>query len=141
MDNITKGAITELKCITYFLELGYNVSVPQKPTRYDFILDTGLELLKVQVKACHHRTSEDTIVFATSSRRRSKEGHITHDYRNDGLDYFCTWFDNNCYLIPIDGCGRREKSLRLAPTNNGQVKNIAFAIDYLAERMLKSRSK
>ena len=38
MDNITKGVITELYCITYFLEHNYNVSIPQKPDRYDFIL-------------------------------------------------------------------------------------------------------
>ena len=44
------GTITELKCITYFLELGYTVSVPQNPCRYDFIIDTGDKLLKVQVK-------------------------------------------------------------------------------------------
>ena len=43
------GTITELKCKTYFLELGYTVSTPENPTRYDFILDTGDQLLKIQV--------------------------------------------------------------------------------------------
>ena len=89
MDNITKGTITELKCITYFLELGYNVSVPQKPARYDFILDTGSELFKVQVKACHHRHDEDSITFATASRRQCRSGVVSHDYLFDGIDFFC----------------------------------------------------
>jgi hypothetical protein len=47
MDTNIKGTITELKCKTYFLELGYTVSTPENPTRYDFILDTGDKLLKI----------------------------------------------------------------------------------------------
>lgn len=141
MDNITKGTITELKCITHFLELGYNVSVPQKPTRYDFILDTGVELLKVQVKTCHHRYNDETITFATESRRQSREGTVSHDYRLDGIDYFCTWFDGQCYLVPVETCGKHDKNLRLVPTRNGQIKNIAFAADYIAERVITNRSK
>lgn len=141
MDNITKGTITELKCITYLLELGYNVSVPQKPARYDFILDTGLELFKVQVKASHHRHGEESISFATASRRQSKDGVVSHDYKLDNIDFFCTWYDTRCYLVPVSDCGKHEKILRLVPTKNGQTKNIAFAENYLVEKVLKSRSK
>lgn len=141
MDNITKGTITELKCITSLLELGYNVSVPQKPTRYDFILDTGVDLLKVQVKTCHHRYSDETITFATESRRQSRDGTVSHNYYEDGIDYFCTWFNGQCYLVPLRDCGKHEKNLRLVPTRNGQTKNIAFAADYLAERVLTNRFK
>ena len=142
MDNITKGTITELKCITYFVELGYNVAVPQKPARYDFILDTGTELLKVQVKTCHQsRHGDEALTFATASRRRGKEGHVSHDYKLDGVDYFCTWHDSQCYLVPVGDCGRHEKNLRLVPTNNGQTKNIAFAADYLAGKILSNRFK
>ena len=141
MDNITKGTITELKCITYFIEHGYNVAVPQKPARYDFILDLGVELLKIQVKACHNSPNNDFITFATSSRRQSGSVVVNHDYRSDCIDYFCTWFDGKCYLVPIQDCGKREKNLRIAPTKNGQVNNIAFAADYLAERVLNNRFK
>ena len=31
MDTNIKGIITELKCKTYFLELGYTVSTPENP--------------------------------------------------------------------------------------------------------------
>ena len=40
------GTTTELKCQIYFLELGFNISVPVNVCRYDFIIDTGYELLK-----------------------------------------------------------------------------------------------
>lgn len=141
MDNIIKGTITELKCITYLLELGYSVSIPQKPERYDFILDTGSELLKAQVKACHHRYTEDTVTFATESRRQSRNGTVCHSYKSDGIDNFCTWHVDKCYLVPVEDCGKHEKSLRLVPTSNGQTKNISFAENYLAERALTARPK
>ena len=53
MDTNLLGTITELKCKTYFLELGYIVSTPDSPARYDFILDIGDKLLKIQVKTSH----------------------------------------------------------------------------------------
>lgn len=136
IDNITKGTLTELRCMTSLIELGYNVSVPQRPTRYDFILDTGKQLLKIQVKTSSLKRANGCFTFATASRRRGKNKIVSHNCRNDGIDYFCTWFDNNCYLIPVAECGTNEKNLRLAPTNNGQAKNIAFAKDYLAQEVL-----
>ena len=67
MDTNLIGAITELKCITYFLELGYTVSVPQNPCRYDFIIDTGNNLYKIQVKTCNTTRREGGITFSTCS--------------------------------------------------------------------------
>lgn len=46
LDTNIRGTITELKCKLYFLELGYMVSTPESPTRYDFILDTGKKIIK-----------------------------------------------------------------------------------------------
>ena len=135
MDNITKGTLTELKCITYLIEKGYNVSVPQKPTRYDFILDSGTMLSKVQVKTSHLTKTGEAIVFATETRRQSRNGNVSHNYKDDGIDFFCTWYENECYLVPIADCGAHEKILRLLPTRNGQTKNIAFAKDYLVKEV------
>ena len=128
------GTITELKCKTYFLELGYIVSTPETPVRYDFILDTGEKLLKIQVKTCS--SDGEKIKFSTCSSH-FVNGKVTHtDYKNDNIDYFCTWFSNECYLIPVSECGKSEKFLRLVPTKNGQVKGIYFAKDYIAKEVL-----
>ena len=132
-----KGSLTELKCQTYFLELGYVVSIPISPLRYDFILDTGTELLKVQVKTCNNN-NPDVLTFATKSSHYKKEGYERTNYKNE-IDYFCTYYDNQCYLIPIEECGSSEKKLRLVPTKNGQVKNICFAKDYIAKEVLEKR--
>ena len=131
------GTITELKCKTYFLECGYTVSTPESPTRYDFILDTGNELLKIQVKTCH--SDGEKLTFSTCSSHYVK-GKITHtDYQNDNIDYFCTWYENECYLVPVQECGKNEKNLRLVPTKNGQVKGIYFAKNYIAKEVLINR--
>ena len=137
MDTNIKGTITELKCKTYFLELGYMVSTPESPVRYDFILDTGKELLKIQVKTSH--TDGEKIMFKTSSTHITAKGNTVHHYKDDGIDYFCTWFDNECYLVPVKEKKKSEKYLRLIPTKNGQIKNIAFAKDYIAKEVLANK--
>ena len=137
MDTNIKGTITELKCKTYFLELGYMVSTPESPTRYDFILDIGTELLKIQVKTSH--SDGEKLTFKTTSRHITSKGSTVHHYKNDGIDYFCTWYNGECYLIPVQECGTSEKCLRLVPTKNGEVKNISFAKNYIAKEVLTNK--
>ena len=136
LDTNVRGTITELKCKTYFLELGYMVSTPESPARYDFILDTGEKLLKIQVKTCHIEEDGAKLAFKVSSTHITANGNTRHHYQDDGIDYFCTWYDNECYLVPVSDCGKDEKCLRLKPTKNGQVKNISFAKDYVAKEVL-----
>lgn len=133
MDTNLKGTITELKCKLYFLELGYTVSTPENPDRYDFILDTKEKLLKIQVKTSH--SDGEKIMFETCSTHITRNGSSRQTYKNQ-IDYFCTWFENECYLIPVEECGSRLKSLRLIPTKNGQIKNVYFANDYIAKEVL-----
>ena len=139
MDTNIIGTITELKCITYFLELGYTVSIPQNPTRYDFILDTGKELLRIQVKTCNTTRQEGAITFSTNSSHYVNGKHVHTDYKKDNIDYFCTFYEQQCYLVPIEECGSTEKRLRIIPPKNGQIKNICFAKDYIAKEVLKNR--
>ena len=137
MDTNLIGTVTELKCKTYFLELGYNVATPEAPARYDFVLDTGKQLLKIQVKTS--RGDEEKFSFMTCSCHMTGTGFSRHSYQEDNIDYFCTWFNNECYLIPVNECGVKEKTLRLVPTKNGQVKNISFAKDYIAKEVIVNK--
>lgn len=61
-----------------------------------------------------------------------------HSYTKEEVDYFATYFNNQCYIIPIEKVGAREFRLRIAPTKNGQVKNINFAENYTLEKFLSS---
>ena len=130
------GSVTELKCITYFVELGYVVSVPQCTCRYDFIIDTGDKLLKIQVKTCNTTRHPGGITFNTCSAHYVNGEHTHTSYKDDNIDYFCTYHNNECYLVPVCECGSREKCLQLSPVKHGQTKNIAFAKDYIASDIL-----
>ncbi len=61
-----------------------------------------------------------------------------HSYTKEEVDYFATYFNNQCYIVPIEKVGAREFRLRIAPTKNGQVKNINFAENYTLEKFLSS---
>lgn len=135
-NTLLKGRITELLCIQKILSMGYIVSTPDVPCQYDIIIDTGDRLLKVQIKSCRLNKQQTGIEFNTSSITHNNNGYTTRLYTKNMVDYFCTWYENNCYLIPFEECGNKTKCLRLVPTRNGQVKNISFAEDYLIEKIL-----
>lgn len=133
-NTLIKGRVTELKVLTYFLELGYIVSVPEIPCPYDLLLDIGNKILKLQVKTC--REVDGGIAFNTVSMTHNAQGYTKRTYSENMVDYFCTIYQNECYLIPFNECGSKEKKLRLEPTKNGQVKNICFAKNYLAKEII-----
>lgn len=135
-ETLLKGRVTELLCIQKFLTLGYIVSTPEVPCQYDILLDTGKNIFKIQIKTCHLNKEGTGIEFNTSSTTHNSNGYIKRIYTPSMVDYFCTYYDNECYLVPFSECGSTIKCLRLVPTKNGQVKNISFAENYLAEEIL-----
>ena len=137
-DTLIKGRITELKAITFFLERGYIVSIPEIPCQYDFLLDVNGKIYKIQVKTSRISSDGGYISFNTSSMTHNSEGYTKRLYSEQMVDYFCTFYNNQCYLVPLKDCGSKEKRLRLLPTKNGQTKNINFAKDFLAEEVLKN---
>ena len=55
--------------------------------------------------------------------------------------FFCTIFENECYLIPVNACGKDMCRLHLLPPQNGQIKNIRFAKDFQALKILNTLNK
>lgn len=105
-----KGIATELLCEAYLTSLGYNVSVPiGEDCKYDFILDVQNRLLRVQVKSC---VEIDTgiIVKAYTITTSGKE-NIKHKYSKDDIDMLCTYYNNQCYLLPIEFCNGSSRTL------------------------------
>lgn len=103
------GTITEYKCMTYIMELGYNVSVPiGENSKYDFIIDTGDALIKVQ---CKHSTvlNNGSFEFSCETTRINATSVKCCTYTKHDIDYFCTWYNNVCYLVPVEECGRAKK--------------------------------
>ncbi len=133
-----KGRTTELEVINYFLKYGYIVSEPVVDTRYDLIAEINNKLVTIQIKTSHIDKNKNYIEFATCNIHINTNGTTRKNYKKDNVDYFATMYENKCYIIPVEDCGSRNKKLRLKPTKNNQIKNIAFAKNYEFEKIFPS---
>ena len=127
-----KGNLTELQCLTAFIEQGLNVSIPYGDNaRYDFIIDIDNQLFRVQVKTSSLKKADDegAIHFSCKSSYTTNAGVSNVRYTKDEIDFFATFWKGICYLIPVQECSL-EKTLRLTPPKNGQIKGITFASEY-----------
>ena len=125
-----KGNLTELQCITAFYNLGYSVSIPYgENSRYDFIADINGKLIKVQVKTSRLMDDGDTIQFSCRSVRQTLTGCRYKHYTSDDIDFFATYHNGQCYLVPVGECGS-EKRLRFGAPKNNQGLGINYATDY-----------
>ena len=136
-ETLLKGRITELKCELWFLEHGFLVSIPDIPYQYDFLVDVKGKILKIQVKTGMVDTEKTGITIRLCSTTHNSNGYTRRNYSENDVDYFMTYYNGECYLIPFSECGVKEKKLRFIPPKNGQVKGISFAKDYLAEKILE----
>jgi hypothetical protein len=142
LDQKQVGNLTELQCITAFYELGYKVSLPYgENSRYDFIADIDGILIRVQVKSCKEKEDGSTISFPCRSTRVNSTQCIHRRYTKDEIDYFCTYYNGQCYLVPVEECSD-EKKLRFSAPKNNQGKGINYAKDYeLLSQVHKLKSK
>lgn len=124
------GNLTELQCITSFYELGYKVSLPYgENARYDFIADIEGKLIRVQVKTCRISDDGSLISFPCRSTRVNSNGCYHRKYTENEIDYFCTYYSNVCYLVPVSECSN-EKRLRFSKPKNNQQVGVNYAEDY-----------
>ena len=130
LDTKKKGNLTEMQCMSAFMAQGCGVSIPfGDNSKYDFIADIDGHLLKIQVKTASLK-DDNAIKFSCRSTHVNCTGVKNIRYSANDIDYFATYWDNKCYLIPVEECSV-EKTLRFAPPKNGQIKGITFAKDYL----------
>lgn len=141
MDVKHKGALTELQCITYLHSLGYTISIPYGDNaRYDIILDTGKELLKIQIKTASLAIdTNDTYIVKTCSTGVNTSGTKVHSYTKEEVDYIGTFIKDKVYFIPIEECGKKERRLRFSPPLNNQKAKCNMAQDYEVEKILRER--
>ena len=136
-----KGNLTELQCLAAFMAEGCGVSIPYGDnSKYDFVVDIGGKLFKIQVKTASLK-DEGAIKFSCRTTHVNCSGVKNERYSSNDIDFFATYWDNKCYLIPIAESSV-EKTLRFIPPKNGQIKGISFAKDYeLAEQLKKVKEE
>jgi hypothetical protein len=99
--------------------------------RYDLIVDDGRRLLKVQCKS--GRLRNGTVEFASCSTYRHHKnftcGSRSYVGEVDAIAVYC--HDNGgVYLVPIDGCGATQTTLRVVPSANNQSAGVKSASLY-----------
>lgn len=128
------GTITEYQCATFFLERGYVVSFPLgEYSPYDFILDYNNKLYKIQVKHSSPTESKTGFIFSCSRTHVNRSRNVWFTYSEDEVDYFCTMFEGQCYLVPSSEC-KSSKQLRTELTKN--YNHVPWAVNYEADYIL-----
>ena len=128
------GNVAEMVIATEAMKLGVHVMKPlAEHTRYDLIFDVGGTLLRVQCKWAP-LDGDVVTVRLMSTRYTSRGRRICAAYSSDEIDAVAAYCEDLscCYLIPVelfDGM-RRALSLRVAPTKNGQIASINWAVKY-----------
>ena len=131
-----KGNLTELQCLTAFYERGIKVSLPYgENCRYDMIIDVNNHLLRVQCKTSNF-VSDECFKFSCRSTRVNSNGCYERRYTKDEIDLFATFYQGQCYLIPVEETNT-EKKLRFCYPANGQKYGISLAEDYKIDKILK----
>ncbi len=133
-----KGNLTELQVITYLYSLGYHCSLPYgENSRYDLIADIDGQLIRIQVKTASLKNNNpNAIEFSCRSTRINSTGTLNTRYDKNQIDYFATFWDNQCYLIPVEECSV-SKTLRFCYPITGQKKGITLAEEYTAEKQIQ----
>lgn len=106
-DQAIKGLYTELFVQKEFARYGFHISVPLfNAAKYDMIVDTGVELLKIQVKKSRQKGKRFCFsCFVINGGTNHKKTYSKND-----IDYFATVWNDEVYLVPVDECSN-EKSI------------------------------
>ena len=132
------GEITEQQVAIEFLKLGILVSKPLvQSSKYDFIVDINHKLYKIQVKTGTFKENA-YLEFATSTSHTNTKGTLNLSYSEEDVDFFATMYEDQCYLIPYELCGKRAQRIRFVPTKSGQTKGILFAKNFHLEDIVKT---
>ena len=104
--------------------------------RYDFILDTGKKLLRIQVKTSVWNEDKTAFTFNGYSQHSTGNGNKRMKYTNKEIDYFMTEKNNMFYLYPAEIEGFVQKTLRLSSKHNQS--SIKWAKDYEFSEVIKN---
>lgn len=137
MNSKQKGNIIEMSCMLYFMKLGLTVLTPYGDcNRYDFVLHLDDKFLRIQCKYPILSADKTSILLNGRSSNKQNGKICNHSYTDKEIDYFATFYNDNCYVIPVNDINTWKK-LRLTKPKNNQMKNVCYLEQYEATKMLK----
>lgn len=137
------GNLVELQCATALYELGCSVSIPfGNSNKYDLIIDWKDKLYKVQCKHSQEVLDDNENVSAITfscqwQSHNMTGGYSKQKYLPNEIDYFATFYNGKCYLVPQSQCST-QKMLRILTPKNNQTKGVSFLKDYEASEVLQA---
>lgn len=131
------GNITEVSCMLEFIKLGYPVLTPYGDCqRYDFVVEINDKFYRIQSKTANDAYIDEGYIVFRCDNTTTKNGRVVHhSYDENEIDYFSTFYNGKCYLVPVNECSR-EKRLRFTAPKNGQTRGITFASEYELEKVV-----
>jgi hypothetical protein len=127
-----RGAVAEAEIAARAIRLGLVVLRPlAEGARYDLVIDSRTQLLRVQCKWAARRGNVLTVCCQTS--RHTPGGYVRSTYSSHEVDAIGAYAPDTgrCYLIPIGEIDSHcSVSLRIAPTGNNQALQVRWARDY-----------
>lgn len=125
------GQIVEQKCIVFFLERGYTVSIPVgNYAKYDILLEKENKFYRIQCKHANLIETGFKLKTCIQARDGSRRG-----YSSDECDFFMTEANGKFYLFPV--WNQIEKKIWTVPPKNN-LSSCVLAKDFLAEEVLKT---
>lgn len=132
---LLKAYIIELKVQEEMLRYGFDISVPAfNVARYDLLVDTGREILKIQIKKALAKSNSSFTISTQTQNTNVKTGKKKHRYTTDEVDYFATVWENQVYLIPVDEVSA-SKTIKFNDTTY-YAENILSSYDRLSDKEL-----
>jgi hypothetical protein len=128
-----KGEIAQIKVMLRAAEKGVVLSKPLIESRYDFILDDGEKLERVQVKYAGgkltHSQGSVRINLKSWEGRKMRRRYSVNEV--DALLVYIPQIDKILRFEANFFCEREGFAVRIEPAKNGQTKGILNATDFL----------
>jgi len=103
MDTKLKGDIAEQAAVLYALNRGWGVLTPVGDRLpYDLVIDTGVKLIKIQVKSAWFDAAKQNWVVDNRRTKTNRRKMIRADYSNSDFDFAVLYIDdlNLFYIMP-----------------------------------------
>lgn len=131
------GILSELKVITELVEMGFIVSQPYGDNApYDFIVDTGDKMLKVQVKTAMEQ--KDGSLKISLSKREGAKRLLRKPYYLLDVDVIIAYSRryHQFYFIDLKKYQFQEIILRPKSSVKRMIKSINIAEDFLLHNLI-----
>lgn len=92
------------------------------------LLLTGIEIIKRKYMSLNTKQKGNLTELPGNNRRK---------YKSNEIDFFCTYIDGKCYLIPFDNSYTNSKVLRFIKPKNNQNDGITYAYKYELDKQIK----